>query len=402
MRQASRMQTIGTETRVRGLRPRAGARGGGPGHHPPPDRRARFRHAGQRPRGGEAGARRRRDPLRAVRRHPGAARGDRRRRARPARASRSTPDQRVRHGRRQGRDALRDPRPDRPGRRGRSCRIPGYPIYESLTRFVGGTPVPIPIRMEHDFRLDVDELASLITPRTRMLVINSPANPTGGVLTRGDLERIAELAHAPRPGRARPTRSTAGSCTTAWSTSRSPRCPAWPSGRSSSTASRKTFAMTGWRLGYAIVPPSLVGMYGAADHQHDQRARRRSPRSARSRRCAGRRSGRRDGRGVPRAARPHRRRPERDPRRPLPPAEWRVLRVPRHLRDRAYRRRAGRAAAPGGGRLRPRRDRLRGRRRRPRPDLVRELAREPERALERIGDFVAKLPGVASAAGAAR
>jgi aspartate aminotransferase len=71
---------------------------------------------------------------------------------------------------------------------------PGYPIYESLVRFVGGTPVPIPIRMEHDFRLDVDELASLITPRTRMIVINSPANPTGGVLTRGDLEQIAELA----------------------------------------------------------------------------------------------------------------------------------------------------------------------------------------------------------------
>ena len=48
--------------------------------------------------------------------------------------------------------------------------------------------------MEHDFRLDVDELASLITPRTRVLVVNSPANPTGGVLTRGDLTRIAELA----------------------------------------------------------------------------------------------------------------------------------------------------------------------------------------------------------------
>src|SRR5918998_219895 len=46
---------------------------------------------------------------------------------------------------------------------------PGYPIYESLTRFVDATPVPIPIRMENDFRLDVDELASLVTPRTRVL-----------------------------------------------------------------------------------------------------------------------------------------------------------------------------------------------------------------------------------------
>lgn len=138
---------------------------------------------------------------------------------------------------------------------------PGYPIYESLTRFVGGTPVPIPIRMEHDFRLDVDELATLITPRTRMIVINSPANPTGGVLTRGDLTRVADLAirydlvvladeiygrilydgteHvsiASLPGMAERTIVLDGFS--------------------------KTFAMTGWRLGYAIVPPSLVEAYG--------------------------------------------------------------------------------------------------------------------------------------------
>src|SRR5262245_49599712 len=136
---------------------------------------------------------------------------------------------------------------------------PGYPIYESLVRFVGGRPVPIP--MDREFRLDVDELASLITPRTRMLVINSPANPTGGVLTRGDLEAIAGLAiqhdlvlladeiygrilyngteHvsiASLPGMADRTIVLDGFS--------------------------KTFAMTGWRLGYAIVPPSLVSMYG--------------------------------------------------------------------------------------------------------------------------------------------
>jgi aspartate/methionine/tyrosine aminotransferase len=138
---------------------------------------------------------------------------------------------------------------------------PGYPIYESLTRFLGATPVPIPIRMEHDFRLDVDELASLITPKTKMLVINSPANPTGGVLTRSDIERIAELAirhdlvvladeiygrilydgaeHvsiASLPGMAARTVVLDGFS--------------------------KTFAMTGWRMGYAIVPPWLVQAYG--------------------------------------------------------------------------------------------------------------------------------------------
>ena len=138
---------------------------------------------------------------------------------------------------------------------------PGYPIYESLVRFIGATPVPIPIRMENEFRLDVDELASLITPRTRMVVINSPANPTGGVLTREDLERIAALARehdlvvladeiygrilydgtehvsiASLPGMAERTVVLDGFS--------------------------KTFAMTGWRLGYAIVPPSLVKTYG--------------------------------------------------------------------------------------------------------------------------------------------
>src|SRR6185312_8922963 len=138
---------------------------------------------------------------------------------------------------------------------------PGYPIYESLTRFVGANPIPIPIRMANDFRLDVDELAGLVTPRTRVLVINSPANPTGGVLTRDDLERIAALAiehdlwvladeiygrilydgaeHvsiASLPGMAERTIVLDGFS--------------------------KTFAMTGWRLGYAIVPPSLIQMYG--------------------------------------------------------------------------------------------------------------------------------------------
>jgi aspartate/methionine/tyrosine aminotransferase len=138
---------------------------------------------------------------------------------------------------------------------------PGYPIYESLVRFVGATPVPVPIRMANDFRLDVDELAALVTPRTRVLVMNSPANPTGGVLTRADLEAIATIAirhdlwvltdeiysrilydgteHvsiASLPGMAERTIVLDGFS--------------------------KTFAMTGWRLGYAIVPPQLREVYG--------------------------------------------------------------------------------------------------------------------------------------------
>jgi aspartate aminotransferase len=137
---------------------------------------------------------------------------------------------------------------------------PGYPIYESLVRFVGATPVPVAIRMANEFRLDIDELRSLVTDRTRGLVINSPANPTGGVLPRADIEAIAELAikhdlwvladeiygrilydgaeHvsiASLPGMAERTIVLDGFS--------------------------KTFAMTGWRLGYAVVPPSLRDTY---------------------------------------------------------------------------------------------------------------------------------------------
>ncbi len=71
---------------------------------------------------------------------------------------------------------------------------PGYPIYRSLVNFIGATPVSAPIRQENDFRLDVEELRSLVTPRTRLLIVNTPANPTGGVLTREDCESIATLA----------------------------------------------------------------------------------------------------------------------------------------------------------------------------------------------------------------
>jgi len=71
---------------------------------------------------------------------------------------------------------------------------PGFPIYESLVNYVGAKPVPIPLREENDFRLDVKELESLVTPKTKLMIINSPQNPTGGVLTHDDLEQIARIA----------------------------------------------------------------------------------------------------------------------------------------------------------------------------------------------------------------
>lgn len=68
---------------------------------------------------------------------------------------------------------------------------PGFPIYESMIRYVGGRAVPIQLREENDFCLDVNELASLISHRTKLIIVNSPQNPTGGVLARRDIERIA-------------------------------------------------------------------------------------------------------------------------------------------------------------------------------------------------------------------
>jgi aspartate/methionine/tyrosine aminotransferase len=137
---------------------------------------------------------------------------------------------------------------------------PGFPIYESMANFVGGKAVPCPIRQENGFRLDPDELAALVTARTKLVILNSPANPTGGVSTRQDLERIAAIARdhdltvladeiygrtlyegehvsiASLPGMAERTIVLDGFS--------------------------KTYAMTGWRLGYAILPEALVTPFG--------------------------------------------------------------------------------------------------------------------------------------------
>src|ERR1700694_3055910 len=71
---------------------------------------------------------------------------------------------------------------------------PGFPIYERMARFVGGRAVPMPLREDRRFRFDPDEFRSLITDRTRLIIINSPHNPTGSVLTRSDLQEIADVA----------------------------------------------------------------------------------------------------------------------------------------------------------------------------------------------------------------
>jgi aspartate/methionine/tyrosine aminotransferase len=70
---------------------------------------------------------------------------------------------------------------------------PGFPIYESVINWMGAKPVPLPIREANDFSVDVDELASLITPKTTFLILNSPANPTGGLIAEDQMSQIANL-----------------------------------------------------------------------------------------------------------------------------------------------------------------------------------------------------------------
>jgi aspartate/methionine/tyrosine aminotransferase len=138
---------------------------------------------------------------------------------------------------------------------------PGYPIYESVTRFVGGTAVPIPIRQENDFRLDTDELASLVTSRTKLIVINSPANPTGGVLTAEDLRRISEIAIE----RDLLVLSDEIYSRILYDGEEHTSIAALP-GMADRTivldGFSKTYAMTGWRLGYGIVPGWLGHGFG--------------------------------------------------------------------------------------------------------------------------------------------
>lgn len=133
---------------------------------------------------------------------------------------------------------------------------PGFPIYESVIRFVGATPVPIPLREEREFSLDPDEVARLITPRTKLIILNSPHNPTGGVIPPGDLAAVAELARAHD----------------LWVLSDEIYSRILFEGEFHSIASlpgmkertvildgfSKTYAMTGWRLGYGVMPAELA------------------------------------------------------------------------------------------------------------------------------------------------
>ena len=134
---------------------------------------------------------------------------------------------------------------------------PGFPIYESMVNYVGGRAVPIRLREERDFSLDLDELAALINDRTRLIILNSPQNPTGGVLDRKEIEHIA---------RAIGDRNILVLSDEIYSRL------VFDGGEHFSIMSvpgmqertilldgfSKTYAMTGWRMGYGVMRPDLA------------------------------------------------------------------------------------------------------------------------------------------------
>lgn len=133
---------------------------------------------------------------------------------------------------------------------------PGFPIYESAIRWAGATPVPLPLLEERDFTFSPDDLAERLGPRTKLVILNSPQNPTGSVLPEADVATAAELV--------------AG--TDAWVLSDEVYSQMLYEGELASIASQpgmlertilldgfsKTYSMTGWRCGFAAVPDELV------------------------------------------------------------------------------------------------------------------------------------------------
>ena len=134
---------------------------------------------------------------------------------------------------------------------------PGFPIYESMVNYVGGRAVPIRLREERDFSLHIDELSALINDRTRLIILNSPQNPTGGVLERKEIEQIA---------RAIGDRNILVLSDEIYSRL------VFDGGEHFSIMSvpgmqertilldgfSKTYAMTGWRMGYGVMRPDLA------------------------------------------------------------------------------------------------------------------------------------------------
>lgn len=136
---------------------------------------------------------------------------------------------------------------------------PGFPIYESMINYVGGAAVPIPLREERDFAMDPAELESLITDRTRLIILNSPQNPTGGILHRRDIEKIANaigdrnimVLSDEIYDRLQFEGEPFSIMSLPWMQDRTILLDGFS----------KTYAMTGWRMGYGVMRADLAAHF---------------------------------------------------------------------------------------------------------------------------------------------
>jgi aspartate/methionine/tyrosine aminotransferase len=133
---------------------------------------------------------------------------------------------------------------------------PGFPIYESMIHYVGGKAVPIHLREERDFSLDVNELGPLITDRTRLIILNSPHNPTGGVMQRNDVEQVARIIGDRNilvlSDEIYSRLLFEGEHFSIMSV------PGMQERTILLDGFSKTYAMTGWRMGYGVMRPDLA------------------------------------------------------------------------------------------------------------------------------------------------
>jgi aspartate aminotransferase len=136
---------------------------------------------------------------------------------------------------------------------------PSFPIYESMVNFVGGRPVFVPLRQENEFRFDLDELRAGLSERTKLVILNSPANPTGGVLAPQDIAGLADIL------REHPdvfVLSDEIYCRMLYDSPFASIASEPDMGPNARTiildGFSKTYAMTGWRLGYGVMPTPLA------------------------------------------------------------------------------------------------------------------------------------------------
>jgi aspartate/methionine/tyrosine aminotransferase len=133
---------------------------------------------------------------------------------------------------------------------------PGFPIYESMIRYIGGTPVPVPLLEQRGFTVDVDQLVQRVNPRTRLIILNAPHNPTGGTIPEDGLRAIADAAA--RFGVPVLSDEIYGRILYEGTHVSIARMPGMEDLAIVLDGFSKTYAMTGWRLGYGVMPAAIA------------------------------------------------------------------------------------------------------------------------------------------------